>query len=121
MSAVEHVVEQYAHARVVTDVRDDERLVPVVLRYDAAADPRSVRIGLPGALPGAHEWIFARDLLERGLRAPADDGDVRVWPCGRAQAVLELRSPRGVAVVQCDTRALVRFLGRTYATAPVGS
>jgi hypothetical protein len=111
------VVEQYARAHIVTDaaIPDDEP-VPVVLRYDPETDPRSVRVGLPGI----HEWTFSRSLLEQGLRAPARAGDVRVWPCGRVQAVVELRSAQGVSVVQFDSKALLRFLRRTYmAAAPV--
>ncbi|MEV6481179.1 SsgA family sporulation/cell division regulator [Streptomyces sp. NPDC051576] len=115
------VVEQYARAHIVTD-EDVDRLdadsVPVVLRYDPDSDPRAVRIGLPGA----HEWTFSRALLEQGLRAPAGSGEVRVWPCGRVQAVVEFHSEQGVSVVQFETKTIMRFLRRTYmATAPVGS
>lgn len=58
-----------------------------------------------------------RALLEAGLQAPTGTGDVRVWPCGRVQAVVEFHSPDGVAVVQFDIAALRRFLRRTYAPA----
>jgi hypothetical protein len=108
------VVEQYARAHITTDadaaLRDERAAVPVVLRYDPDADPRSVRVGLPGT----HEWTFSRSLLEQGLRAPAGQGDVRVWPCGRVQAVVELHSAQGVSVVQFESKALLRFLRRTY-------
>ncbi|MET7681876.1 SsgA family sporulation/cell division regulator [Streptomyces sp. NPDC005423] len=113
------VVEQHARAHIVTDedvAQLDGDAVPVVLRYDPDTDPRSVLIGLPGS----HEWTFSRALLEQGLRAPAGSGEVRVWPCGRVQAVIEFHSPRGVAVVQFETKTLMRFLRRTYlATAAV--
>jgi hypothetical protein len=111
------VVEQYARAHIVTGaVIPDGEAIPVVLRYDPEADPRSVRVGLPGT----PEWTFSRSLLEQGLRAPAGAGDVRVWPCGRVQAVVELRSAQGVSVVQFESKALLRFLRRTYmAAAPV--
>ncbi|WP_405583743.1 SsgA family sporulation/cell division regulator [Streptomyces sp. NBC_01092] len=117
------VVEQYARAHIVTDadiLLQDQDAVPVVLRYDPDSDPRSVRIGLPGR--DAHEWTFSRSLLEQGLRAPTGSGEVRVWPCGRVQAVVEFHSAQGVSVVQFETRALMRFLRRTYlaAAAPVG-
>ncbi|GAA2498403.1 SsgA family sporulation/cell division regulator [Streptomyces longisporus] len=111
------VVEQYARAHLVTDaaVPEDET-VPVVLRYDPEVDPREVRVGLPGA----HEWSFSRSLLEQGLRAPAGSGEVRVWPCGRVQAVVEFHSANGVSVVQFESKTLLRFLRRTYmAAAPV--
>ncbi|MFH8490559.1 SsgA family sporulation/cell division regulator [Streptomyces longisporoflavus] len=112
-------VEQYARVHVVSDSPDDQLAVPAVLRYDSEADPLSVRIGLPGSAGGAHEWAFARELLEQGLRAPASSGDVHIWPCGRVQTVMEFHSAQGVAVVQFDASALIRFLRRTYATAPV--
>ncbi|MFE9774924.1 SsgA family sporulation/cell division regulator [Streptomyces sp. NPDC005931] len=118
------VVEQYARAHIVTDAdapqEEDQGAVPVVLRYDPEHDPRSVRVRLPGG-PASHEWTLSRDLLERGLRTPAGSGEVRVWPCGRVQAVVEFHSPQGVSVVQFETKALTRFLHRTYevATEPV--
>ncbi|KPI21653.1 sporulation and cell division protein SsgA [Actinobacteria bacterium OK074] len=115
------VVEQHARAHVVTDSPEPHATIPVVLRYDPEADPRSVRIGLPGP---EHEWAFSRDLLERGLRTPSGTGPVRIWPCGRVQAVMEFHTAQGVELVEFDAKALVRFLRRTYlaagATTPVG-
>ncbi|MEU5315265.1 SsgA family sporulation/cell division regulator [Streptomyces sp. NPDC021056] len=114
------VVEQYARAHIVTDAdlaMAEPEAVPVVLRYDPDADPRAVRVGLPGP----HEWTFQRELLERGLRAPVEAGDVRVWPCGRVQAVVEFHSAKGVSVVQFESKALLRFLRRTYTATPVRS
>ncbi|MCH5673923.1 SsgA family sporulation/cell division regulator [Streptomyces gilvus] len=111
------VVEQYARAHIVTDAAiPEDETIPVVLRYDPDSDPRSIRV----RLPGTHEWTFSRSLLEQGLRAPVGSGEVRVWPCGRVQAVVELHSAQGVSVVQFETKTLMRFLRRTYlATAPV--
>lgn len=111
-------VEQYARVHIVTDA--DPRLenggaVPVVLRYDPEDDPLCVRVRLPGGVP--REWAVERELLERGLRAPASGDDIRVWPCGRVQAVVEFHTPQGVSVVEFDTKALTRFLRRTYAAA----
>lgn len=113
-------VEQYARAHIVTDnadfAEDEHQAVPVALRYDPEHDPRQVHV----TLPGPHEWAFARELLEQGLRGPVSSGDVSVWPCGRVQAVVEFHSPEGVAVVQFDSKVLIRFLRRTYmAAAPV--
>ncbi|MEU6773297.1 SsgA family sporulation/cell division regulator [Streptomyces sp. NPDC046759] len=110
------VVEQYARAHIVTD-EEDPGAVPVLLRYDPDSDPRTVLVDLPGA----HEWAFSRALLERGLRAPAESGAVRVWPCGRVQAVVEFHSDNGVEVVQFDSKALLSFLRRTYTAEPVHS
>ena len=115
------VVEQYTRAHIVTDadvpLLGERGAVPVLLRYDPGDDPRSVRVRLPGA--GAREWTFARALLEEGLRAPAGSGAVRVWPCGRVQAVVELHSAQGVSVVEFETKTLLRFLRRTYMAEPV--
>ncbi|WP_328881105.1 SsgA family sporulation/cell division regulator [Streptomyces sp. NBC_00299] len=112
------VVEQYARAHIVTDadlLAEEQDAVPVVLKYDPEADPRSVCVRLPGRQ--AHEWTFSRSLLEQGLRAPAGSGEIRVWPCGRVQAVVEFHSAQGVSVVQFETKALMRFLRRTYLAA----
>ncbi|MET9965749.1 SsgA family sporulation/cell division regulator [Streptomyces sp. NPDC006356] len=112
------VVEQYARAHIVTDadlLAEEQDAVPVVLRYDPDIDPRSVRIRLPGR--EAHEYTFSRSLLEQGLRAPTGSGEIRVWPCGRVQAVVEFHSAQGVSVVQFESKALMRFLRRTYLAA----
>jgi hypothetical protein len=114
------VVEQYARAHLVSDADAAEDVtIPVRLRYDPDADPRAVRVDLPGV----PERTFSRALLEEGLRAPAGDGEVRVWPCGRVQAVVEFHSAQGVSLVQFDSKALLRFLRRTYLATPtpVGS
>ncbi|WP_189855623.1 SsgA family sporulation/cell division regulator [Streptomyces poonensis] len=109
------VVEQYARAHIVTDAPEDRDVVPVLLRYDPQDDPRAIHV----SLPESHDWTVSRDVVERGLRAPAGTGDVRVWPCGRVTAVLELHSAGGARVLQFDSKALLRFLRRTYAAAEV--
>ncbi|WP_418957522.1 SsgA family sporulation/cell division regulator [Streptomyces tritici] len=103
-------VEDHAKGRIVTDA-PLSRAVPVALSYDPAVDPAVVRFVFPGDVA----WTFPRALLESGLRAPARRGDVGVWPCGRVQTVVEFHSPDGVAVVQFDSAALLRFLRHTYA------
>ncbi|MCX3060614.1 SsgA family sporulation/cell division regulator [Streptomyces beihaiensis] len=112
MNAVEQYVEQYARARVVTDSPDANRAVPVVLRYDGR-----VHVRVPDAdavAPESGEWTLPRDLLERGLRAPASSGDIRVWPCGRVQTVIEFHAHDRATVVQFDAKTLIRFLRRTH-------
>ncbi|MEW2136766.1 SsgA family sporulation/cell division regulator [Streptomyces sp. NPDC005409] len=108
-------VEERVTARVISD-DPLYRKVPVALRF-AEAEPLAVRIVFPADLSPEgtdNEWVLPRALLEAGLQAPTGTGDVRVWPCGRVQAVVEFHSPEGVAVVQFDSVALRRFLRRTY-------
>ncbi|MEV4972758.1 SsgA family sporulation/cell division regulator [Streptomyces scopuliridis] len=115
------IVEQPATARLITDA-PEPKTVSVTLRYDGA-DPLAIRIAFPPEVSfddGEVVWAFARDLLESGLRLPSGEGDVQVWPCGRAQVVLEFHSPDGVAVVQFDTAPLRRFLDSSYAMVPAG-
>ncbi|MFD8796367.1 SsgA family sporulation/cell division regulator, partial [Streptomyces vinaceus] len=115
-TAVAAAVEDRVTARVISD---DPlfRKIPVALRF-APEEPLAVRIVFPAGLSPENtenEWVFPRALLEAGLQAPTGTGDVRVWPCGRVQAVVEFHSPEGVAVIQFDIAALRRFLRRTNA------
>ncbi|MFB7270627.1 SsgA family sporulation/cell division regulator [Streptomyces sp. NPDC056244] len=115
------VVEQPAKCRLITDA-PHSKAVSVTLRYDGA-DPLAMRIVFPASvsLDGKEVvWAFARDLLDQGLRLPAGTGDVQVWPCGRAQTILEFHSPEGVAMVQFDAMPLRRFLKSSYAMVPAG-
>ncbi|MFJ8862180.1 SsgA family sporulation/cell division regulator [Streptomyces sp. NPDC102451] len=106
------VIQEHARARLITD-GPDPRLVPVELRWDPD-EPRTAHVRLPGGIDQA----FDLDLLERGLRSPVTRGDIRIWPCGRAQLVLELHSQDGVAVFQFDNAPIIRFLTRTRARTP---
>lgn len=111
-------VEERVRARVITD-DPLYRAVPVALRF-VPDEPLAVRIVFPaGVSPEGtdNEWVFPRALLESGLLAPSGTGDVRIWPCGRVQVIVEFHAPEGVAVVQFDSAALRRFLRRTFASA----
>ncbi|ATZ26272.1 Sporulation and cell division protein [Streptomyces lavendulae subsp. lavendulae] len=115
-SASAPTVEMRVRARVISD-DPLYRAIPVALRF-TAAEPLAVRVVFPAELSPEdtdNEWVFPRALLEAGLLAPTGTGDVRVWPCGRVQAVVEFHSPEGVAVIQFDIAALRRFVRRTYA------
>ncbi|WCD86891.1 Sporulation-specific cell division protein SsgB [Streptomyces xanthophaeus] len=117
-TATVSLVEERVTARVITD-DPLYRKIPVSLRF-VPAEPLAVRIAFPAGLSPEgtdNEWAFPRALLEAGLLAPTGTGDVRVWPCGRVQAVVEFHSPDGVAVIQFDIAALRRFLRRTYSPA----
>ncbi|MFI0977527.1 SsgA family sporulation/cell division regulator [Streptomyces sp. NPDC021093] len=116
--------DQPTRARLITSEQPEqyERAVPVVLHYDAN-DPLAVHATFAAefSLDGTPAvWTFARELLDAGLRAPSGSGDVHIWPCGRAQTVVELHSPDGLALVQFDTAVLRRFLLRSYAMVPAG-
>ena len=67
-------------------------------------------------------WIFARELLARGLTSPAGQGDVHIWPCldaiGRATVIIELCSLDGELVAQAGTQDISRFVNRSLATVP---
>ncbi|MET7643973.1 SsgA family sporulation/cell division regulator [Streptomyces sp. NPDC005426] len=106
------VIREHARARLVTDA-GDLPVVPVELRYDPADGPATIHV----AFPGGTEWVVARDLLERGLRSPAERDGYRIWPCGRAQLIVERHAADGVEVVQFDCAPLIRFLGRTHSRA----
>ncbi|MFE2557259.1 SsgA family sporulation/cell division regulator [Streptomyces sp. NPDC059352] len=112
MAAVDdRAIDDHAKGRIISDA-PLSRPVPVALRYDPGRSPAIVRFVFPGDI----EWSFPRSLLETGLRTPTRRGDVEVWPCGRVQTVVEFHAKDGVAVVQFDTAALLRFLRHTYAT-----
>ncbi|MFE9248749.1 SsgA family sporulation/cell division regulator [Streptomyces sp. NPDC007088] len=106
------LVEQYTRVRVVSDAAEAPAL-PVALRYDPAADPATVTVSFPHSAGGG-ERSFPRALLEEGLRAPARAGNVRIWPCGRVQTVVECHAPDEVSVIEFDSTDLIRFLRRTY-------
>lgn len=114
-------IEQSVLARLISDARHS-MTVPVVLRY-CDTDPFAVGMAFPPEAclnDTGVTWTFARSLLDAGLRAPSGDGDVHIWPCGRVQTMIELRSPEGVALLQLDTAGLRRFLARSYTSVPAG-
>ena len=98
------------------------RPITAHLRY-RQDDPLAVRLSFPGAVsPGGGEvaWVFGRDLLDLGLREPAGDGDVHVWPCGPDRVMVEFASPQGTALVQLPGADLRDFLNRSHALVPAG-
>lgn len=107
------MVQEHARARLITDAPD----LPTVyadLRYEGADDPHTVHV----SFPGGPDWSFGRDLLESGLRAPVERDGIRIWPCGRAQLIVEEHTDGRVRVVQFDSAPLIRFLRRTHLEAP---
>ncbi|AVV48011.1 SsgA family sporulation/cell division regulator [Streptomyces sp. ID05-04B] len=114
-------LEQLVRARLIT-AEDQALPVPATLRYDSA-DPFAVHVDFPPEVSLAGEpvtWTFGRGLLEQGVDGPAGSGDVHIWPCGQARTVMEFHSPLGMALLQFDTKALRRFLLRSYAVVARG-
>lgn len=96
---------------------DSNIALPVVLHYDVI-DPYAVHATFRTGQGDGVSWVFARELLTLGVHRPSGDGDVRVWPSWSAGAevvFIGLTSPDGEALLQAPIRALVDFLGRTYA------
>jgi hypothetical protein len=104
---------------------------PVTAGYDVR-DPYAVSLAFPAAHrpdadadadaadAGAPSWTFGRELLADGLRGPAGEGDVHVWPCGPDVVMVELRSDRGSALLAVPARELRTFLFLSYAEVPPG-
>ncbi|WFB06716.1 SsgA family sporulation/cell division regulator [Streptomyces sp. LX-29] len=116
------VFDQAVQARLIAST-PEARAIPATLRY-APEDPFAVRVSFPPAasLDGdGVEWVFGRELLAAGLRGPAGNGDVQVWPCGRERTMLEFHATEGVAMVQFATDDLRRFLSRSYELVDEGS
>lgn len=96
--------------------------LPATLRYDRE-DPFAVRIAFPApaTLEGADvSWEFSRDLLAKGVDAPAGVGDVRVRPFGHERTAFEFHAAEGVALVHVRTSELRRFLRRVQELVPAG-
>jgi Streptomyces sporulation and cell division protein, SsgA len=99
------------------------------LTYDAE-DPYAVTANFSLNPGTSHRdqtvrWVFARELLDRGVHEPAGDGDVHIWPClnqfGQAVTVIELSSPDGEAILQARTDEMCGFLRETALMVPAGS
>lgn len=111
----------------VLETQEAERHPLAVQLHYTTADPYAVhvRFTLLGASTGAVEWVFARSLLERGVREPTGEGDVRIWPVslrasGGGVTALRLSSPTGEATVEIPTAELVMFLASSHDLCPSG-
>ncbi len=81
-------------------------------------DPWAITLHLDG-----QRWIFARELLRRGLVEPAGDGDVQVMPdTGGTPGLLSvsLSSPSGAARVPVARATVTTLLDASYALVPDG-
>lgn len=94
---------------------EGSHLTEAELRYDPV-DPYAVSVAF--AVAGSQVvWVFARDLLIRGLHEPIGQGDVQVFPSldqqGHAVVLLALHSPAGEALVEARSRDVLDFLAHT--------
>jgi hypothetical protein len=100
----------------------EQAIVPLLasLHY-AAADPYAVRVAFHVGLDEPVEWIFARELLSKGMEDATGLGDVRIWPSDKP-GVLEiaLSSPFGEAHFEAPRNEVARFLNRSYRLIPAG-
>lgn len=96
--------------------------LPVELRY-APHDPFAVRATFRTGHGLGVCWVFARDMLAAGTRAPTGEGDVRVWPAthGGDTVYISLSSPDGRALLEAPGRLLGDFIAKTYAVVPPGT
>jgi hypothetical protein len=97
---------------------------PVLARlYYRPTDPLAVTLAIPSAVShegGRVEWVFSRDLLDRGLGGPCGDGDVRIRPYGADRTVIEFAYRDGSAMIDLSTGSLRQFLAWAYAAVPPG-
>ncbi len=101
-----------------------DRSVSVLALLDYAAhEPYSVRATFRTS-EGDVNWVFARELIAEGLRKPAGDGDIAMWPSktdGHEVLCISLSSPSGQALMEAPREIIEDFLARSYTIVPVGS
>ena len=103
-----------------------QTIVPLVASlYYSKEDPYAIRIAFHVGLDEPVEWIFARELLSRGIEGQEGLGDVKVWPSTGSESDLpgsvlniELSSPFGQAHFEAPAEAMSAFLQRTYQIVP---
>ncbi|MFI9781813.1 SsgA family sporulation/cell division regulator [Streptomyces sp. NPDC051956] len=67
------------------------------------------------------EWIIGRDLLIDGLKGPAGEGDVHIWPVDKHKVRAILRPPAGTATLEASSREIRAFLKETETVVPRGT
>ncbi|MFI2765616.1 SsgA family sporulation/cell division regulator [Streptomyces echinatus] len=96
------------------------RVVPTHLLY-RSQDPLAVQLLFHDSVQGLIPWVFARDLLAEGTRAPTGTGDVRIWPTGTgAEALVHLllSSPHGSAHLMASLPEVEQWVRSTYRLVP---
>jgi hypothetical protein len=109
-------------------VPPQQTIVPLVasLHY-SSEDPYAIRIAFHVGLDEPVEWIFARELLNKGMEGREGLGDVQVWPASESASGaparvlnIELASPFGQAHFEAPLGEISDFLQRTYRAVPEG-
>ncbi len=103
-------------------------IVPLTGRLSCSRqDPCAVRIAFHAGLEEPVEWIFARDLLPRGIQGRQGTGDVHVRPSpgpagGEPGSVLtiELISPYGQARFETPAREVTTSCAGPTSSSPDG-
>ncbi|MEU6497887.1 SsgA family sporulation/cell division regulator [Streptomyces sp. NPDC046984] len=97
--------------------------LPAELHYDTT-DPYAVRLSLGAPAMGTVNWVFARELLDEGMRRPVGVGDVLILPrhrCHPHSMRIVLRSARGIALVDIVVVEVAAFLRRAFMLVPSGT
>ncbi|MFD7231097.1 SsgA family sporulation/cell division regulator [Streptomyces sp. NPDC059881] len=110
-----------------THIRAD-MLLPVSTSFHyTVSDPYAVRITfhpVPDRGPGI-SWYVERDLLARGTRTRAGDGDVQVRPApgaaGPSHTLLQIGPATEHALIRIDTPPLLDWLTLTHSLVPPGT
>lgn len=105
-----------------------QTIVPLMASlFYSREDPYAIRIAFHVGLDEPVEWIFARDLMARGIEGREGLGDVQVWPSagtegGEPGSVLnlELSSPFGQAHFEAPVKDVADFLRKTYQIVAAG-
>ncbi|MEV0194614.1 SsgA family sporulation/cell division regulator [Kitasatospora purpeofusca] len=82
-------------------------------------DPYAVRLHFGAAAQDA-VWVLSRELLLRGLRGPAGEGDVHIEPGTDGSVFVALRGTDGIALLEAPYGPLARFLAATEELVPAG-
>lgn len=99
--------------------------VPVAGRFSYRSDrPYEVRVAFVSQGRTVTTWVFSRELLLAGLRAPAGDGDVRMRPfrdeVGTRRVHIELRSAESSCALTAKARDLAGWVRTTAEVVPPG-
>ncbi|MFD9065470.1 SsgA family sporulation/cell division regulator [Kitasatospora purpeofusca] len=113
---MEHVSARVA-MRLITDATHS-REFGVECHY-GPDDPYAVRLHFGAAAQDA-VWVLSRELLLRGLRGPAGEGDVHIEPGADDSLFIALRGKDGIALLEAPSAELARFLTATEELVPTG-